>query len=199
MVRLVDDVDKDSDADRTISFALAGKQYDIDLCTANAEQFEAELSYWIGYARKRGTHPTVVPARRSAEITAAADTDTDDEWWRTPADANEAEQERYHNMRQEIRRWGVRNGYPSLGARGKLPCALYAKWRKSHAGKDKHRTPDPEGEPDAESGEPSELESAPGQAELDMVPAFSHGKRASSKPAEKKPTRAPGKVKAAMS
>jgi len=133
MVRLVDDVDKESDADRTVAFAFAGKEYDIDLCTANAEQFEAEMTFWIQNARKRGTapkHVTRAQAQRAKEP--EPEPPDDEEWWHTPEGASKAEVAKYNKMRQEIREWGIRNGWPSLGERGRLPRALYAKWRDHH-------------------------------------------------------------------
>jgi hypothetical protein len=195
MVRLVDDVDKVSDADRTISFAFAGKEYDIDLCERNAEQITEEMAFWITHARKRGTVPKMLSARQAAEAHAHVDDDTstDDEWWRTPDDASPAEQKRYHEMRQEIREWGIGHGYPSLGERGKLPRALYAKWRKAHQSNYRHREPEPE-DADAEA---SESDTDPGQAELDMAPRFSDHKprkAPAKKPASRTRTSAPVRV-----
>ncbi|RXZ42262.1 histone-like nucleoid-structuring protein Lsr2, partial [Agromyces binzhouensis] len=48
---LIDDLDG-SDADRTLSFALDGDQYSIDLSSANIDKLEAALAPYIGAARK---------------------------------------------------------------------------------------------------------------------------------------------------
>lgn len=183
MVRLVDDVDKSSDADRTISFAFAGKEYEIDLAEPNADQFTAEITFWIEHARKRGTVPKVLAARKACEPKVYEDDmDADDEWWRTNPDDSPAVKEQKHKMRQAIREWGIRNGFPSLGERGKLPRALYNKWRKVHQTQDRHRKPEPD-----DDTEESEQDSDPGQAELDVTPSFSDGHHKPRKVAKKAP------------
>lgn len=52
LVELVDDYDGESRADETVEFAVDGRSYEIDLSEANAGQFRAELSRWIGRARR---------------------------------------------------------------------------------------------------------------------------------------------------
>jgi len=48
---LVDDVDGGS-ADETVSFALDGQAYEIDLTGANAAKLRDALAVWVGHARK---------------------------------------------------------------------------------------------------------------------------------------------------
>lgn len=50
---LEDDYDG-GDADETVSFALDGIEYEIDLSTGNAEKIREQLAGWIGHARKTG-------------------------------------------------------------------------------------------------------------------------------------------------
>jgi hypothetical protein len=50
---LVDDIDGSS-ADETVSFALDGKDYEIDLSTRNAEKLRDALAPYVGHARKAG-------------------------------------------------------------------------------------------------------------------------------------------------
>ena len=50
---LEDDYDG-GQADETVSFALDGAEYEIDLSSANAEKLRNELAGWIGHARKTG-------------------------------------------------------------------------------------------------------------------------------------------------
>lgn len=50
---LEDDYDG-GDADETVSFALDGVEYEIDLSTENAEKIRESLAAWIGHARKTG-------------------------------------------------------------------------------------------------------------------------------------------------
>lgn len=52
-VLLVDDIDN-TDADETVTFALDGVSYEIDLNTANAAQLRDALAPWVGHARRAG-------------------------------------------------------------------------------------------------------------------------------------------------
>lgn len=52
-VILVDDLDG-GEADETISFALDGVNYEIDLSENNAESLRESLAEWIGHARRVG-------------------------------------------------------------------------------------------------------------------------------------------------
>lgn len=56
-VELVDDLSGDK-ADETVSFALDGVAYEIDLSSENAEKFRAELGAWIDKARRVGGRRT---------------------------------------------------------------------------------------------------------------------------------------------
>ena len=48
---LVDDIDG-SDAEETVSFALDGKEYEIDLNTKNAQKLRDALAPFVGHARR---------------------------------------------------------------------------------------------------------------------------------------------------
>jgi hypothetical protein len=48
---LVDDLDG-SDADETVSFALDGKEYEIDLSAKNAQKLRDAFAPYVGHARK---------------------------------------------------------------------------------------------------------------------------------------------------
>lgn len=50
---LEDDYDG-SEADETVSFALDGAEYEIDLSSENAAQLRESLSVWLAHARKTG-------------------------------------------------------------------------------------------------------------------------------------------------
>ena len=52
-VTLVDDLDG-SEADETVSFALDGTGYEIDLSAANAAELRDGLARWVGSARRAG-------------------------------------------------------------------------------------------------------------------------------------------------
>ncbi len=53
IVKLIDDLDG-GDADETVSFALDGRSYEIDLSTANAERLRQALTPFVEGARVRG-------------------------------------------------------------------------------------------------------------------------------------------------
>jgi len=50
---LVDDIDG-SPADETVSFALDGKDYEIDLSTKNAGKLRDAIAPYVGHARRSG-------------------------------------------------------------------------------------------------------------------------------------------------
>lgn len=50
---LVDDIDG-SPADETVSFALDGKEYEIDLNTKNARKLRDAVAPYLGHARRAG-------------------------------------------------------------------------------------------------------------------------------------------------
>lgn len=52
-VVLVDDLDG-SDADETVTFALDGTEYEIDLSSANAAKLRDSLAVWVGHGRRVG-------------------------------------------------------------------------------------------------------------------------------------------------
>jgi hypothetical protein len=52
-VILVDDVDG-GEADETVSFALDGVSYEIDVSESNAQQLRDALAPWLGHARRVG-------------------------------------------------------------------------------------------------------------------------------------------------
>ena len=56
-VLLVDDIDN-SDADETVTFALDGVTYEIDLNAKNAAKLRDELAAWVGHARRSGGRKT---------------------------------------------------------------------------------------------------------------------------------------------
>lgn len=53
-VLLVDDVDKESPADETVTFSLDGVSYEIDLTSANAAKLRDSLAVWVGHAERTG-------------------------------------------------------------------------------------------------------------------------------------------------
>ncbi len=80
-VVLVDDIDG-SPADESVTFALDGISYEIDLTSANAERLRADLSEWLqaarrlSGARKRGSRSS------TKQSTVGASNSTVREWAR---------------------------------------------------------------------------------------------------------------------
>ena len=64
-VLLVDDLDG-GDASETVSFALDGVTYEIDLSESNAAKFRDDLASWIGHARRSGGRRATGGTRRAA-------------------------------------------------------------------------------------------------------------------------------------
>ncbi|MGW4370781.1 histone-like nucleoid-structuring protein Lsr2 [Nocardia takedensis] len=81
IVELVDDYDGTSAAEETVSFALDGVYYEIDLSELNAKELRASLEQWTASARKVGRTPSV---KRSSRPAAAdrAETQKVREWAR---------------------------------------------------------------------------------------------------------------------
>lgn len=71
-VLLIDDLDG-SDADETISFAVDGVSYEIDLNSANASELREAFAKWTGHARRSGGRRTT---RRATGASASRGGDT---------------------------------------------------------------------------------------------------------------------------
>lgn len=101
-VVLEDDIDG-SPADETVSFALDGVSYEIDLSAANAGKLRDALGSWVGAATRTGGR------KSSARRTSA----------------------RRNNV-AEIREWARANGH-KINERGRVPAAVQAAYDKAHA------------------------------------------------------------------
>lgn len=127
---LVDDLDLDSDAARTVRFGLGGKDWlDIDLSEEHAAELEEMLAPYVAAARKVGAPPTTVkapPAGKSAtHYSGGPVIQLGAPYWETPG-GNSAPytlREQYKEFRQRIRDWGNDNGYP-ISRLGRIPPEL---------------------------------------------------------------------------
>jgi hypothetical protein len=102
IVQLIDDLDQ-GEADETVSFALDGASYEIDLSAANAAKMRDALAPYVANGRRanRGGSRPVGSGRRSSGRGARSD----------------------REQLQAIREWGRKNGW-TVNARGRIPADL---------------------------------------------------------------------------
>lgn len=100
-VVLIDDLDG-GDADRTVSFALEGMGYEIDLSTANAAKLRDALAPYIEAGRRASGKRATRRGRASAGSRSA-----------------------------EIRAWAAANGI-AVNPRGRVPADVVAKFEAAH-------------------------------------------------------------------
>lgn len=98
---LVDDLDG-SEADETVSFALDGTSYEIDLNEKNAAKLRDALSGYIGHARKVST----TRKRRSSAASSGPSA-------------------------RELRDWARSNGY-EVSDRGRVPAEVREAFEAAH-------------------------------------------------------------------
>ncbi len=103
-VILVDDLDG-GEAAETISFALDGVSYEIDLSDDNAEKFRNEMAEWTANARRSGGRK--LTGRRAGS---------------SP---------RRHDLNQ-VREWGRQNGF-KVSDRGRVSGELQSAYDKAHS------------------------------------------------------------------
>jgi hypothetical protein len=99
-VVLVDDLDGGKAAE-TVSFALDGVSYEIDLSAKNAAKLRDAFGSWVGHARRSG-------GRRGGRVRAARSTGGD---------------------LTAMREWGRKNGF-KVSDRGRISAELQAAYRK---------------------------------------------------------------------
>ena len=100
-VVLVDDLDGGK-AVETVSFALDGVSYEIDLSAKNASKLLDSFGSWAGYARRAG-------GRRSSRSRTARSSSND---------------------LAAMREWGRKNGF-TVSDRGRISADLQAAYRKA--------------------------------------------------------------------
>jgi hypothetical protein len=103
-VLLVDDLDG-GPADETVSFALDGEAYEIDLTSANAAAFRDAMARYRGVARKVGGRSG---ARRGSGRRRGGD-----------------------NRTAQIREWARANGH-QVNERGRIPASVVEAYEKAH-------------------------------------------------------------------
>jgi len=104
---LEDDYDGGA-ADETVSFAVDGAEYEIDLSSENAAKLRDELAVWIGHARKTG-------GRRKRTSNAGSTS--------TKADSS--------SSTSEIRAWAAANGH-EVSSRGRVSSEVREAYEQAH-------------------------------------------------------------------
>lgn len=104
-VILVDDLDGGV-ADETVTFALDGVSYEIDLSNAHAQELRDALATWVGSARKAGRSSGARPARRGRSASGSS-------------------------RATEIREWARSNGY-TVNDRGRISQDVQAAFDAAH-------------------------------------------------------------------
>lgn len=105
-VTLVDDTDG-TDAHESVSFALDGVSYEIDLSSHNAEKLRNSLAPWIGFATRSG-------GRRSTGRSAPA-----------------AKPSGGRRNLSDVRDWARKNGH-QVSDRGRISAEVQEAYDKAH-------------------------------------------------------------------
>lgn len=104
-VLLVDDIDG-KEASETVSFALDGVSYEIDLTTENATKLRDNMSNWVGNARRAGGRKAT-GKRAGSSVGRREDLNA-------------------------VREWGRQNGF-KVSDRGRVSGDLQTAYDKAHA------------------------------------------------------------------
>jgi hypothetical protein len=104
-VLLVDDLDG-GEADETVTFALDGKTYEIDLTTANADKLRGLLEPYVKGGRRTGGRAS--GGRGKARAASGSSQDT-----------------------AQIRAWAKENGY-EVNDRGRVPAQIREAYEKAN-------------------------------------------------------------------
>lgn len=104
-VILVDDTDGSS-ASESVTFALDGVSYEIDLSETNAKALRADFAKWTGHARRSGS----AGGRRARRSAGGASRRTD---------------------LGAVREWARANGY-EVSDRGRISAEIQAAYDKAH-------------------------------------------------------------------
>ncbi|GAB3657871.1 histone-like nucleoid-structuring protein Lsr2 [Streptomyces sparsus] len=106
-VLLVDDLDG-GEADETVTFALDGKSYEIDLTTANAEKLRGALADFVKAGRRTGRSSGARGKGRAAGSASGGSQDT-----------------------AKIRAWAKEQGY-DVNDRGRVPATVREAYEKEN-------------------------------------------------------------------
>ncbi|MEU2560959.1 Lsr2 family protein [Streptomyces longispororuber] len=107
IVLLTDDLDG-SEADETVAFGLDGRQYEIDLATANADKLRGLLDPFLKAGRRRGGSSRGRGARQTFARKTAVGPNSGD-----------------------IRAWAKKNGF-EVNDRGRVPATIREAYEKAN-------------------------------------------------------------------
>ncbi len=108
ILELVDDLDG-GEADETVSFALDGVEFAIDLSAANAARLRDTLAEYVGHARRTGGRKSRGGSGGNGNGAANGKPDT-----------------------QAVREWARSQG-ETVAERGRVPQALVMRFQEAHA------------------------------------------------------------------
>ncbi|MCY0941922.1 histone-like nucleoid-structuring protein Lsr2 [Streptomyces antarcticus] len=108
-ILLVDDIDG-GQADETLTFALDGKTYEIDLSTEKAEKLRKALEPFVKGGRRKGSQAASAGSRGRSSAAASPDGPS----------------------AEELRTWAAKNGY-EVKDRGRVPVSIREAYMAAHA------------------------------------------------------------------
>ncbi|MGC4991942.1 histone-like nucleoid-structuring protein Lsr2 [Nocardia salmonicida] len=111
IVSLIDDFDGTSEADQTVTFAIDGAAYEIDLSDTNATKLRETFDQWLPHARRTGRAKT--PAGRLTGNKSAS----------APIRRSDL---------TAIRAWAANNGHP-VSTRGRISADVIAAYEAASA------------------------------------------------------------------
>ncbi|MFI1408931.1 Lsr2 family protein [Streptomyces sp. NPDC020707] len=106
VISLIDDISGD-EADETVSFALDGKAYEIDLSDPNAEEFRKVLEPYLAAGRRTGGRASAGTRSRGVSSKGSGQDMT------------------------VIRAWARNNGH-KVNARGRIPASIREAYEKAN-------------------------------------------------------------------
>jgi hypothetical protein len=106
-ISLISDLDESVAADETVTFALDGKAFEIDLSTGQAGLLRELLTPYVAAGRRARNG-----ASRSVKTTAR------------PGD---------RQAKDAVRSWARNNGFPELADRGRIPERVLAAYATAHS------------------------------------------------------------------
>jgi hypothetical protein len=108
ILELVDDLDGGK-ADETVTFALDGVEFEIDLSAENAARLRDTFAEYVGHARRTGGRKTRATASTAKVTSGNGKPDT-----------------------QAVREWARSQG-ETVAERGRVPQALVIRFQEAHA------------------------------------------------------------------